>query len=310
MQLWVLIVDTFREARDRRIFWLMLLISVLTAALMASVTFYPDRVSLLFGLWDIRTTAFFTDQGLEPDRVGAVVVDGIMDNILGAYGVILLIIASAGFFPALLERGGVEVLVSKPLPRWQVYLGKYLGALFFVFVQAGVFVGLTFLVAGLQWKVWLPGYLLCIPLVVVLFSYLYCVTALVGVLTRSTVLAIVLTIISWIGFSGVQSLGDTFVMYPEWQQHRSMYRAVQIASWVVPKTSDFTYLARRWAGSANPVEVMPMPTGEGQTEIVQRAQAAEKAHMKRSAWLSVGSSLAFEAVIVALGMAYFCRRDL
>lgn len=309
MQLWALIVDTFRESRDRRIFWLMLIASILTAATMASVTFEPNRVHLFFGAWTLETDRFTGSSGVRPDMVATIVVDHIMDGALGSFGVFLAIMAAAGFFPALLERGGVEVLVSKPLPRWKLFLGKYLGALVFVGFQASVFIGLTFLVVGLRWGVWLPGYLLCIPLAVVLFSYLYCITALVGVVFRSTILAVFLTIVAWTTFVGVQSVGDVFVMYPEWQENRTLYQTVRIARWIVPKTSDFTYIARRWTGSGNPMNLMAPPPPDQQS-LIDGARAVEEARMRLSPWVVIGSSLLFEAAVVGLAMVHFCRRDL
>lgn len=310
MQLWALIVDTFRESRDRRIFWLMLVMSILTAAVMASVTFEPGVVSILFGTWEVETERFTGPSGLRVDRISIIIVDYIMDLMLGFFGVMLAIVASAGFIPSMLERGGIEVVVSKPLPRWQIFLGKYLGTLVFVLFQAAVFIGLTFLVAGLRWHAWLPGYLLCIPLVTVLFSYLYCITALMGLLYRNALIAVLVTVGCWVAFFGIQRLGDAFNAYPEWKENRALYYTVNTARWIVPKTTDFTYIARRWAGAADPTEIMPVPPGPDEEEMIERARQAEGERMRLSAWAVIGSSLAFEAVIVALAMAYFCRRDL
>ena len=47
MQLWALIVDGFRESRDRKIFWVMIGISVLIAAVMACVGYdETDRCAI------------------------------------------------------------------------------------------------------------------------------------------------------------------------------------------------------------------------------------------------------------------------
>ena len=86
--------------------------------------------------------------------------------------------------------GSIDVVLSKPMTRWQVFLGKYAGSMVFVFVQACIFVLLTFVVIGIRWGCWIPGYLLTIPLVLLLFSYLYCVSVWVAVYFRSTVAAV------------------------------------------------------------------------------------------------------------------------
>ena len=49
MQFWALIVDSFRESRDRKIFWVMLGLSLLIAAAMSCISFEQGRVNFLFG---------------------------------------------------------------------------------------------------------------------------------------------------------------------------------------------------------------------------------------------------------------------
>jgi ABC-type transport system involved in multi-copper enzyme maturation permease subunit len=306
--MWALIVDSFRESLDRKIFWVMLALTLLVAASMACIGIKPDGIEILFGLWEEKTDMFGGLSGLRTDLIAAIMVDGIMDLVLGSIGILLTIIATAGFIPAFLERGAVDLLLSKPIGRWRLFLGKYLGGLAFIFVQACVFVGLTFVVAGLRWGAWLPGYLLTIPLAVLLFSYLYCISALVGVVLRSTVAAIFLTLGAWFGIAGVQSLDDLFVMYPEWKEKQALYQPIHAARWVLPKTQDVTYVARRWAGASATTDWLPEPDEESRP-IVNQAQRVEDARMAVHPAATIGSSLLFEAAVVLLAMWKFSRSD-
>src|SRR5207237_9963707 len=54
-----------------------------------------------------------------------------------------------------------------------------------------------FLVLGLRGGAWEPALFLAVPLVVLMFSYLFAVCVLLGVLTRSTVAALLLTLLFW-----------------------------------------------------------------------------------------------------------------
>src|SRR5262249_19752145 len=63
-------------------------------------------------------------------------------------GVLLALIWSAGFLPAFLEPHSAAVLLAKPVPRWSLLVGKYIGVLVFVLFQATVFVGGTWLALG------------------------------------------------------------------------------------------------------------------------------------------------------------------
>jgi hypothetical protein len=60
-----------------------------------------------------------------------------------------------------------------------------------------VFAALGFLVFGLRGGRWLPTIFLVVPLVVCLYSYLFAVAVLLGVWTRSTITAVLLTVVVW-----------------------------------------------------------------------------------------------------------------
>lgn len=308
MQMWALMADTFRQSRDRRIFWLMLLISMATAGAMACVAFEPGKVNVLFGFWEIKTDLFTSASQIRADVIASVVVDFIMDLVLGWLGVILSIIATAGFIPGMMERGGIEVLASKPLKRWKLFLGKYLGSMGFWSFQAVVFVGLTFLVVGFRWGIWLPGYLWTIPLVVLLFSYLYCVSALAAVLFRGTVTVVLITLGAWVAFVGIQNLDDAFVMFPSWTENQRIYHFVGALRWAVPKTQDITYVARGLAGAAPSKDVVPQPDAS-EEGMLRLAGKVEAKRMAISPVYTIGSSLVFEAVMLLLATWRFSRRD-
>src|SRR5262245_29836748 len=114
MQFWSIIADSFRESRDRKIFWVMIGLSCLVAAAMACIGFRPGAVDFFFGAWTYETQHFTGPLGLREDLIATLIVDGILDNTLGSFGMILAIIATAGFIPTFLERGVVDVYLSKP----------------------------------------------------------------------------------------------------------------------------------------------------------------------------------------------------
>lgn len=314
MQFWALIVDSFRESLDRKIFWVMVVISVMIAAAMSCIGFEPGKITLLFGVWEFDTDLFTTMLSgtavIRTDRIATLAVHYIMDLTIGWGGVALAIIATAGFFPAFIERGSIDVVLSKPMTRWQVFLGKYLGSMVFVFVQACIFVLLTFVVIGIRWGCWIPGYLLTIPLMLLLFSYLYCVSVWVAVYFRSTVAAVLLTFGAWFAFSGVQTTAALFDSYPSWQDNRTAYVAFRTGKWIVPKTHDITYLAAKWSGAGTSDELIPDPDfSDEDEEAINRAAELEREYMEVNPLLTIGSSLLFEAFVIMLAMWRFSRTD-
>lgn len=313
MQFWALIVDSFRESIDRKIFWVMGAMSLLVVATMVCVGFESDRITFFFGLWEVETGHFDPLSGLGRSRIVGLVVYVLMDLFLGWIGVILMIIATASVFPALMQRGAIDVLLSKPISRPRIFLFKYLASMVFVLLQAILFVGLTFLVMGFHWKVWVPGYLLSIPLLVLLFSYVYCVSVLVAVKTRSTVAAILLSIGVWFAYACPVMTLQAFDKFPDLKEHKRLYRAIRVVSWIPPKTAEIPYLAAKWARAGTSIDVFPssmMDSGreEGRRQI-DRARELEQRELEKSPWISIGSSLLFETVIVLWAMWLFSRKD-
>ncbi len=308
MQIWALIVDSFRESIDRKIFWVMLLISLLVAAAMFCFSFEPNRINILFGTWTIESDLFTIGGAIRTDLIASLIVEWIADIVLGSIGIFLALIATAGFFPAMMERGGIEVVLSKPMPRWKLVQGKYIGSLTFMAVQASIFVTFTFLVAGFRWNVWLPRYFLVIPLMILMFSYLYSVSTLVAVYTRSTVAVILITMAAWIGFTGIQSTADLFEMYPEAREYRSAYNGLRVARWIIPKTSDLTLLARKWTRSASPTDLVTHRDKKN-SEMIDRAEKAEQLRVQMHPAMTIGSSLLFEAAVLMIAMWKFSRKD-
>lgn len=308
MQFWALIVDSFRESVDRKIFWVLVGLTALVSAAMACIGFEPDRVDILFGLWEIDIAVFDPTTSSGRGNIASLAVSS-MDVIVGWFGLVLTIIATASFFPTFMRSGTIDVLLSKPMSRSKIFLGKYLGSMVFVLIQAAFFGVATFLVIGLRWKTWLPGYLLMIPLIVLLFSYVYCISAWVAVSTRSAIAAILLSLGAWMAVTAVQSSDDVFELNPEWKEHHTVFYSVRTLRWVLPKTQDVTYLAERWAGAGSGLDLMPKETAEQGLPLMDRVQALEQKRRNVNALHTIGSSLAFEAVIVMLAMWSFARKD-
>ena len=310
-QLWALITDSFRESMASKIFWVVLGLSGVTALAMACISFTDHSVVVLFGAWEIEWNDMMMGVPLSRETLISLVVYGITDNLLGGLGVLLTIIATASFFPAFLERGGLEVVLAKPISRPALFLAKYLGSMVFILVQAAVFVLLTFLVAGLRWGVWMPGFLWVIPLTVLLFSYLYCISVWVAVRTRSTLAAVLLTLAAWVVITGLQLGGAFFEAYPEWKSARTVYNGVRVAQWVLPKPQDVTYIAARWSGAISPDKLVPDRARNASKDprLVDAAGQIDKARVEKSPWPSILSSLGFEAAVVLLAMWHFSRKD-
>ncbi|MEL6106257.1 MAG: ABC transporter permease [Planctomycetota bacterium] len=122
--------------------------------------------------------------------VNQLVIPILMNWLLGLALVFLGVLVTASILPDMLQPGSLHLLLSKPISRTKLLLAKYVGGCAFVFLCVSqIMVGL-WLVAGARLDLWNARFLLCIPVLVLLFAVYYSVSILAGLFWRSPVLSI------------------------------------------------------------------------------------------------------------------------
>lgn len=183
--------DAYRELNAKRMFWIVLALSGLVVLVFAAVGIRDGKLMLL---WFETSIPMMFDRG-EMYR-----------TMFSAFGIsvwlafaatILALISTASIFPDFISGGSIDLYLSKPISRLRLFVTKYVTGLLFVALQVAIFATASFLVIGIRGGVWEPGIFLAVPLVVCFFSYLYVVCVLFGVMTRSTLAAVLLTILFW-----------------------------------------------------------------------------------------------------------------
>ncbi len=150
-----LVRDTFRQTLADGVALLALLVTLAAVVGCLSVTIEPagrtasvQRVTALFGLVEFPVAG---------DRPAA--VRALHASLAGLFadtvGVLLLLLWTASVLPGFLAPSSISVLLAKPVPRWSLIVGKCLGVLAFVAVQAFLFVAGT--AGALAWSSWLGG---------------------------------------------------------------------------------------------------------------------------------------------------------
>ncbi len=204
---------------------------------------------------------------------------------------------TGGFLPEFLHSDAASVLLAKPVPRWALLVGKYLGVVAFMTLQTIVFVGGTWLALGWKTGVWFPGYLYTIPIVVVSFAILFSFMTLLSVWTRSAVVSIVGTLLFWLMCAGVTQTRHEMIFR---DAPPSIGRNVAETSyWVLPKTVDLVYL----------LHTLLSPT-DGKVKLAtdKMLDKLEKQNEFHPG-LSVFCSLLFSAVVLGLAARRFATAD-
>ena len=204
-----LFVDAYRELNAKKLFWITMLLSGLVVLIYAAIGIDEEGIKFLwFKLGFIPVTS----EQFPPEMLYKTLFMNLGIGIwLTWVATILALISTAGIIPEMISGGSIEMLLSKPISRTRLFLTKYLTGLLFAALQVTAFTVASFLVIGIRGGVWEPGLFLAIPLVVIFFSYLYGMCALLGVLTKSTIASLLLTLLFWCMIF-VLNAGDAVVM--------------------------------------------------------------------------------------------------
>ncbi len=107
----------------------------------------------------------------------------------------------AGLIPGMLEKGTIDLFLSKPLARAELLMARALGAVSGIGLNLAYFFFGIWFIFGLKLGVWHWGFLSSVLYVIYTFVCFFSVVTLVGLITRSAgfsiMLAFVFSIISW-----------------------------------------------------------------------------------------------------------------
>jgi len=208
-----LFIDAYRLLNARKIFWITLVLSLLVVSSFALVGIHDGGISIAW--WNLDLPEINTGSaGFTKAWFYKTMFTSLGINIwLTWVATILGLVTTASIFPEFVTAGSIDIILSKPIGRFRLFLTKYLTGLLFVILQVSVFTGASFLVIGLRGGVWEPGLFIAIPLVVLFFSYLFSVCAVLGVITRSTIASLLLTILFWFMLFIVQSAEQSLMVF-------------------------------------------------------------------------------------------------
>lgn len=369
--------DAYRQLNSKRLFWVILALSGVVVLGYGSIGFNDAGMSVFFGLIKVDNPMFARDS------FGAVLLyRGIFAQfILGLWlawiATILALVSTAGVFPDFLADGAIDIVLSKPISRVKLFIFKYLSSLLFVILQVSVFCVGIFLCLGIRLGDWEPRIFLAIPLLTVFFSYLYSITTLVGVWTRSAMAALLITMLVWFGIfslnaaenilnmvktqvtiqaeqsekniarleTGIADLeaaeetedSDTAITRLQVQieslqeerdeKHAAVgkierwHKPIRIVQSILPKTGETIGLLDRWLRRDTDINLTDLLSGNVEMDEsgqLKRTQANEEREAERriqaeyesrSEFYVVGTSLAFEGVLLGLAGLIFARRD-
>src|SRR6185436_21032642 len=175
-----LVRDTFREAFARKIFWGFF--GCATAIILFFI--FLMRIDVVEGA--LATISLFGKESRAQDVVSLVRnVHGALAAFLYGFGLFLAVFASAGLIPTIFEPGRIELLLSKPVRRYHILLGRYLGNLLVIAFNMLYLVLSVWLILGIKTGIWTPQFLYSIALAIFVFAVLLTIVLVIAVLSES-----------------------------------------------------------------------------------------------------------------------------
>jgi ABC-type transport system involved in multi-copper enzyme maturation permease subunit len=190
MVTYALIVDTFREALARKIFWAFFLASTALLIFFLMVM----RIDVVNGM--IASVTIFGRTNTRGGMTAEMMVRNAQAGLsvfLYTVGMGLAIFASAGLISAVFEPGRVELLLSKPVKRFQILLGRYLGNLLIVATNLFYLVFGFWIIFGAKTGVWRPHLLLASVVTLFVFAVMLAFILLTAVLWENAAVSILST---------------------------------------------------------------------------------------------------------------------
>ncbi|MHC4777942.1 MAG: ABC transporter permease [Planctomycetota bacterium] len=251
-----------------------------------------QSLTLFFGLTEISL-------GSMSGKSMILTIQGIMANAIGGMiGVLIAVVVTAWSIPNMLRKGSIDLILARPVSRWQVLVSRYLGGLVFVLMNSILLIGGTWLGLTIGTGEVHLGYLLCFVTITLLFAIVYSVSALAAVLFRNVVLSIVFAVGFWFFCylitqwkNAMESPAlNAMVSLPEWLKGLAKF-----FYYIFPSTSDLGQLNSYF-----------MTLGEDKDGVM----AVVKPMLEKIDFTgSIISSLIFTAVVVALSAWIFHRKD-
>lgn len=272
IQTGALIRDTFREAFARKIIWVLFGLSTLLILFFLFIL----KIDVVQGA--MATVSLFGQQNNREIPVAQLVRNtyGGIATFLYTWEMFFAVFASAGLTAHVLEPGRIELLLSKPVSRLHILLGRFAGNVLVIACNVAYLVLGIWIIFGIKTGIWGKEFLWSIATTVFTFAVLLTVVVLVGVVFESTAVATIVAVALMI-ISPILAQTSTMMRLLSSETSRSIWRLLYN---VLPKVYDVGRM------TLNLIRMQPV-----------------------DGWFPIWSSALFGLVILSTAVYVFSRRN-
>ncbi len=235
--IFIITLFTIREALAKKIFITFLIVSSLVIA----------GFGIGFALFDYNSYVQIKIGKLTEQAVLDEILFSIKGMIVGPLfggGLFLSIFSTAGIISYLLEKGNIDLFLSKPISRLQLLLGKYFGGIAIVLINvAYAIIGLWILI-GLKFNNWDLSFLYSIFTITFAFALIYTVIILCTILSRGNVLPLVVSYVIFFLLSPLLAGREFFYNI---SHNETLKVILDVLHLIIPQTSELGSLSTQLA---------------------------------------------------------------
>src|ERR1051326_3189678 len=230
--------DTFLESFRNKMFLVFFVVSSFVIgsiglALNMDAVNGVMRGATFFGN-ELKVPAFSIREWIENLQTG-------LAMLTATVGLVLALMATSTLFPTMLQKGSVDLLLCRPIPRWFVITARFIGGVsIMAFNAAYLFFGI-WVVLGWKSGIWNQGFPLSTVLAVFAFITLFSVVMLVSVTTESAPAGLLVAFTLLI-FSPILAAHERITPAFSSELYRRGFRSLY---WVLPKSAETIGAMRR-----------------------------------------------------------------
>ena len=226
--IWIMAVSTLREAMSKKVFVFFMGISAVVLIIQLIIFSLVSTDQLIKAV---------NPMGLKIPMLQVVSsFEMMVVSPLAILGLLLAIFSSSSFIPTMLEKGNIDLLLSKPVSRTELILGKYLGGLLVVFINVFFLVFGVWLIISVKFGYWDPTFLSISLVITFTFAVLYSMIVLFGIITQGSVFGMMMAYFTFLILSPLLfTAKDKFLVAID---NGLLKNIIKVCYYIVPKTSE------------------------------------------------------------------------
>jgi ABC-type transport system involved in multi-copper enzyme maturation permease subunit len=217
----IMAMSTLREAMSKKVFIFFIGISLIVLIIQA----------IIFSFF--KTNVWAPGMGLSESisKLELMIISPVSGLCL-----LLSIFSCSSFIPSMLEKGNIDLLLSKPVSRTELLFGKYIGGLLVVFINISFLILGVWIIIGLKFGYWDFAFLYSSLTITFTFAVLYSIIVLFGIITQGSMSGMMAAYFIYIVLSpllyAAQYTGANFI------ENKTLKTVIEWFYYIIPKTHE------------------------------------------------------------------------